>query len=141
MYILNEEKMFYDEADGIGIIINFTTGIYYSLNLIGTAIYRSVVANGLSVYAVIEYLKTCENCPKNIEELVLNFFEDLVEKEVLIKKESQEDIEIEIDIEKKDLREGFEPIFDEYSEVQDLILADPIHEVDPNLGWPSKPNE
>ena len=135
MYILNEEKMFYNEADGIGFIINFTTGIYYSLNLIGTAIYRSVVANGLSVYAVIEYLKTCENCPENIEELVLNFFEGLVEKEVLIKKDSQEDIE------KKDLSEGFEPIFDEYSEVQDLILADPIHEVDPNLGWPSKPNE
>lgn len=141
MYILNEEKMFYDEADGIGIIINFTTGIYYSLNLIGTSIYRNVVIEGNTISDVVNYLKENKNCPENIEELIMNFFEGLVEKEVLIKKEFGKQIEGKINIDEKELSEGFEPIFDEYSEVQDLILADPIHEVDPNLGWPSRPTE
>ena len=47
-YVLNEEKMFADVTDGIAIIINSETGIYYGLNGLGTAVYENLM-NGSSV--------------------------------------------------------------------------------------------
>ena len=32
--------------------------------------------------------------------------------------------------------EGFDFTLDEFAEVQDLLLADPVHEVDVEQGWP-----
>ena len=42
-YVLNEEKMFADVTDGIAIIINSETGIYYGLNGLGTAVYENLM--------------------------------------------------------------------------------------------------
>ena len=32
--------------------------------------------------------------------------------------------------------DGFELTLDEFAEVQDLLLADPVHDVDVDQGWP-----
>ena len=51
-YKLNEEKMFADVTDGIAIIINSETGIYYGLNALGSAVYENLV-NGASVEDIL----------------------------------------------------------------------------------------
>ena len=43
-YQLNEAKMFADVTDGIAIIINAVTGIYYGMNGYGTGIFSSLLA-------------------------------------------------------------------------------------------------
>jgi hypothetical protein len=40
-YKLNEDKMFADIADGVAIIINGETGIYYGMNEFGTSIFEN----------------------------------------------------------------------------------------------------
>lgn len=55
-YVLNEEKMFADVTDGIAIIINSETGIYYGLNGFGTAVYENLM-NGSSVAEILSALK------------------------------------------------------------------------------------
>ena len=42
-YVLNDSKMFADVTDGIAIIINSETGIYYGLNGLGTAVYENLI--------------------------------------------------------------------------------------------------
>ena len=37
-YALNESKMFMDIEDGVAIIINSETGIYYGFNAFGTSV-------------------------------------------------------------------------------------------------------
>ena len=44
MYSFNDKEMFYDVADGLGIVINITTGIYYALNNAGTAVFEQLKA-------------------------------------------------------------------------------------------------
>ena len=56
-YKLNEEKMFADVTDGIAIIINSETGIYYGLNALGSAVYENLV-NGASVEDILTALKS-----------------------------------------------------------------------------------
>ena len=43
-YQLNEAKMFADVTDGIAIIINAVTGIYYGMNGYGTGIFSSLLS-------------------------------------------------------------------------------------------------
>ena len=44
MYKLNEQKMFYDMAEGQAIVINFTTGMYYGTSSLGSAVLDALVA-------------------------------------------------------------------------------------------------
>ena len=47
-YALNEEKMFVDITDGIAIVINSETGIYYGMNTLGTSVFENII-KGISV--------------------------------------------------------------------------------------------
>ena len=38
-YTLNNDKMFVDITDGIAIVINSETGIYYGMNALGTNVF------------------------------------------------------------------------------------------------------
>ena len=52
-YVLNDDRMFADVTDGIAIIINSETGIYYGLNGLGTSVYENLV-NGASVEEILK---------------------------------------------------------------------------------------
>lgn len=138
MYKFNEEKMFYDEADNLGVIINFTNGIYYSLNKIGTTIFNNL-RNGASVANIVQEIKTLSDCPKDIDNKIQDFIKYLTEKEVLVEDNNQKDTDAIID--EKCLDDGFEPKAEEFSEVQDLILADPVVEITEDMGWPTEENK
>ena len=133
MYRFNEQKMFYDSADGMGIVICFTTGVYYSLNAAGTAVFEQLTA-GADPKALAAELAKMEGCPADMENRVLRFAEMLEEKEILVS-DGAPFTPAEA-FPAAAAAEGFDLTADEYHEVQDLILADPIHDVDPNLGWP-----
>ena len=75
-YKLNEMKIFADVTEGIAVLINSDTGIYYGLNGFATNIYENIA----------------------IED---NFVLELKE----------------------------------YNDAQELLLADPIHEVKEETGW------
>lgn len=132
MYKLNEEKMFYDMAEGQAIVINFTSGVYYGTSLLGSAVLDALLA-GASVEAVVSALKELPGCPEDIAASVDTFIQALLEKEILIAAEAAG---AGCAIDAAMAAEGFALTVDEFSEVQDLILADPVHDVDVEQGWP-----
>ncbi len=127
-YQLNENKMFADVTDGIAIIINSETGIYYGMNAFGTQIYENIV-NGVSIEKIWETIKTFGADEENYKA----FIDAMLEKEILISGMNS-DIEINIDenIAKED---NFILELKEYNDAQELLLADPIHEVKEEEGW------
>ncbi len=62
MYEMNKQEIFYDNADGQGIIINSLNGCYYSLNLISTGVFELLCA-GYSPEAIAEALLGLKGCP------------------------------------------------------------------------------
>lgn len=84
-YRLNDEKMFADVTDGIAIIINSETGLYYGLNALGTAVYENLIA-GATVEDILAKLKTFEGIALNIDENYNFFIKNLVEKELIDRK-------------------------------------------------------
>ena len=131
-YALNEEKMFADVTDGIAIIINSETGIYYGMNGLGTAVYENL-ANGASTEAIIASLKSLPGAPADIEERLNSFVASMLENELIIAAaDGNSDVDISADVAKES---EFVLEVSEYNDAQELLLADPIHEVKEEEGW------
>ncbi len=132
-YKLNEEKMFADINDGVAIIINGETGIYYGMNGFGTSVFENVI-NGASTEAILEELKKIPDISPDIETRFNGFIEAIIEKELVIPSDENSDVEVNINAAAA-CEEGFALNFSEYNDAQELLLADPIHEVREETGW------
>lgn len=133
MYKLNEEKMFYDMAEGQAIVINFTTGMYYGTSSLGSVVLDALIA-GCSAESLLAAIESLPGCSGNMAAELDAFIAKLLEKEVIVAIEGEGAAAPVIDA--SVLQDGFALTVDEFAEVQDLILADPVHEVDVEMGWP-----
>ena len=131
MYKLNDEKMFFDMEDGQAIIINSLTGIYYGTSSLASAVLDAVLG-GAGKESLIDRLKELPGCPDDIEESLDAFFDDLEGREILLPDDEEGECPA---FDNSALEDGFDLSIEEFSEVQDLILADPIHEVDLENDW------
>ena len=131
-YKLNDGKMFADITDDIAIIINSETGIYYGMNSFATNVYENIV-NGASVEKVLEAVKALEGAPSTIGENYKMFIDAMADKEILIPAETSDaEVSLNIDFARED---EFALNLKEYNDAQELLLADPIHEVKEEIGW------
>ncbi len=132
MYRINEEKMFFDMADGLAVVINTGTGMYYGTGLLGSAI-LSALAGGVSPAKILNKVKEQEGCPQDFAQKLEEFIGELVSKDILVPGQESGN---EPDLAPEVYEEGFDLALEEYAEIQDLLLADPIHDVDAQMGWP-----
>lgn len=133
MYKINDEKMFYDMADGQAIIINFTTGVYYGSASLGSEIIDRLI-KGYDPALVLSAVKAAPGCPADIEDTFSAFIKALLDKEIIAAGDTVPGGDEPIGAEA--LIDGFAFTVDEFADVQDLLMADPVHDVDIDMGWP-----
>ena len=132
MYKLNESKMFADVTNNVAIIINSETGIYYAINNCGSVVFQSIL-DGCSKQSILEVLKKFANCPSDIDQKLNIFIDELLQKEIIVEGEtSDNNPTFDEDVIIKD---NFEMKVSEYADAQEMLLADPIHDVDEEEGW------
>lgn len=132
-YQLNDAKMFADVTEGLAIFINSATGIYYGMNGFATVIYENLM-EGASLSDVSDAIKAMPGVPEDYEAALESFIGSLLEYEILLPKDEVSSKEVVIDpaVARAD---NFVPVCTEYQDVQELLFADPIHEVDAEEGW------
>ena len=131
-YVLNESKMFADITDGIAIIINSETGIYYGMNSFATNVYENIVA-GVSIEKIKAAIEKISDLPADFEENFKMFIDAMIEKEILVEgADGGAEADINVDLAKED---NYALELKEYNDAQELLLADPIHEVKEETGW------
>jgi hypothetical protein len=132
MYEVNK-KMFCDIADDFAIVIDSDTGIYYGINNFGTSVFENLI-KGSTVADVLDELNKIPGVPADIEQRLTTFIEKLREKKIIVDngKTAKNEISINPELAIKD-----EFIFEVtgYADAQELLLADPIHDVEEALGW------
>lgn len=131
-YVLNDSKMFSDIADGIAIVINSETGIYFGMNGLGTAVFDSLMS-GASTEAVLAALKAIPGAPDNMGERLDAFVDMLKGFEIIIPGgDGTAQAELAANSAEED---EFNLQVVAYDDAQELLLADPIHEVKEDTGW------
>ena len=133
MFRLNDEKMFYDMAEGQAIIINFTSGMYYGTSSLGSVVLDALLA-GASTQSILAKVQALPGCPEDMAQQMEAFIAALLEKEIIVAAEGEGTEAGAVD--PAALQDGFVLTVDEFAEVQDLILADPVHDVNVEMGWP-----
>lgn len=132
MYKLNESKMFADVTNNVAIIINSETGIYYAINNCGSVVFQAIL-DGCSKQSIIESLKKIANCPADIEQKLNTFIDELSKREIII--EGEQSSNAPAFDEAVITKDNFEMKVSEYADAQEMLLADPIHDVDEEEGW------
>lgn len=123
--------MFSDIADGVAIVINSETGIYYGMNSFGTHIFENIL-NGVDTFDILKVLATFPGAPDDMEARLNEFVEILKDKGLILQGEAQGNPNLDSLLAQHD---NFVLEVKEYNDAQELLLADPIHEVKEDSGW------
>ena len=137
---VNTPTVTHETIDGEAVIINLDSGNYYSLVDVGSFIWglvdKGASASELQNLVLQSYQGTAMDVDRGVQELL-----DQLQQENLI---VPVDGPGALDLDLEPSSNGHEkpsfnpPSLHKYSDMQELLLLDPIHDVD-DAGWP-KPN-
>ena len=142
-YRIEASRFYYDYADGLAIIIDSATGTYYGMNVLGSAVFDQLV-KGSAPVAILEQLLLLVDCgmpgrSSDVEEAFTDFFSKVRDFGFLLAEEKQG--KPAEPFEEKAIADGFFLELKEFAEIQEILLADPIHDVQSDFGWPFLKNE
>lgn len=143
-YKINSAQIIHEIIDGEAIIIHLGKGYYYSLDKTGTTIWN-LIAQETSWKQLVQNLSEQFSCePPSVEETITEFIRELREEELILSQESADQVDNSLFAKKamtNDAENGhfaFEkPILQKFTDMQDFLLVDPIHEVN-ETGWPHR---
>lgn len=136
---VNKPDVMHETIDGEVIAINLVSGNYYSFRGTGAQIWALVDDSGAqSVEEIAEALAYRFGSPRSeIEDAVTRFLEDLAEEGLVAGAEAPDEARREPAEPPNGVPKlPFElPRVEKYTDMQDLVLLDPVHQVD-DTGWP-----
>jgi hypothetical protein len=140
-FVLRRPMIISDIIDGEVVIVNMDTGAYYSLDGSGAVAWQAL-ERGLSVTQIVADLEhSFVSTPDDIHEVVEQFVRQLWTETLIVPDDHPEAAAPPNSPAQPADRIPFQPpVLHRYDDMQDLILLDPIHEVD-ETGWPARPGE
>jgi hypothetical protein len=138
-YSINRDKIIFEKFDDEIVLINLENGNYFSIRQVAQIIWE-LIEKGLDRSSVISTIAKIYNTTfDKIEDDLTEFIEELLKESLINLTESTNknfDSIVRCETFEKQNMPYSKPVIEIYSEMQDLILLDPIHEVD-DTGWPN----
>jgi len=133
---INSPKVIHETIDGETVIVNLDSGNYYSLDSLGADIWDAI-GKGIPVDYIIGDISCRYNGEREeVDRTIRQFIDELLQEALISPLEGGGDRH-EPPTEIADGHPPFKaPTLQKYSDMQDLLLLDPIHEVD-DTGWPN----
>lgn len=135
---VNTPNVVHETIDGEAILLDLNTGNYFSLDGVGAVVWDFIDKHGNWPKA-LEIMKSANaGQEESVAEVVTNFVEQLCTEKLLVPLDDQssDDVTSEIEAQLAAVASNFASLrVNKYSDMQDLLLLDPIHEVD-EKGWP-----
>jgi len=135
-YRVDTENIMHETIDGEVVIVNLETGTYYAFDGTGELIWDLLSGDGASVEQLVD--AACASYLGSTEDIsagVTRFFNTLQKEQMLVVADSVANTapavvdraaEVEFELPKLNI----------YTDMEALLLADPIHEVESD-GWPN----
>lgn len=138
-YKINQPKVINEVIEGETIIIDLESGHYYSLDSLGTEVWERLENSKPVKQIVSEFTSRFMSNGETIEKGVQAFIDRLLDESLIVKNGTQPDApdeKVEASSTPKDLPQFSPPQIQKFDDMQGLLLADPIHDVDES-GWPN----
>jgi coenzyme PQQ synthesis protein D (PqqD) len=135
-YKVEQHKVTAEVIDNEVIIIHFDTGNYYTVAKVGAYVWdllgRQVAVEDLLDVVVIAYP---DAPPETVRSQVKQFIAELAAEDLITPCASHETTTGGVPSPLPDRSSYETPVLEKYTDMQALLLIDPIHEVD-DRGWP-----
>ena len=133
-YLLNSMNVVCDTIDGEVLAIRSDNGAYYSMRGPSASAWVAIVS-GTPLDDAAQVVAAHHGADADTVHTDLGAFAELLSSELLVVASSGGDATIELPTETLGLP-WETPVFEKFTDMEDLLLFDPIHEVDVT-GWPS----
>jgi len=131
---INDPNIVTDTFGDEAVLVNLDSGIYYSLRESASQIWFRII-NGYSADEIIqEFIELYDADKTDIEILVEKFIAELVENNLILISDSESVKKMALNFDTPKLNLHI-PILETYSDMQEILLLDPVHDVDKE-GWP-----
>jgi hypothetical protein len=128
---INAPNVIFDESEGVIVIINLVTGHYFRLSEASAMLWKLLLLTPTEE----DLASSCTN-----PEIFLNEWSAILEvlsaNELIVVEPT--DVGLASTVPSWEFQ-GF--ALESFTDLEDILALDPIHEVDPGLGWPHARNE
>lgn len=133
---VNSPNVIYETIEGEVILIDLKTGTYYSLRKVGAAIWQGIVAGADGEQIAQELRRRYQASDEQTNAAVTSLVGELERESLIVDDSEGKPAELPISEDSDGQRLPFEPpSLEKHTDMQDLILIDPVHEVGAE-GWP-----
>lgn len=129
---LNKSAAIFDIIDGDIVIINLINGNYYNLTGSGAHLWKLIVSTTTSNELTDSLTASFEVDEKQAEKDIAIFLAQLEKESLIIKSDINQNIKPQSKNTSSNRKSYQAPILETFSDMQDFLLVDPIHEVDEN---------
>ena len=139
---INTPTVVSESFDDEVVIINLDNGNYYSTNETAAVIWELIDQGVLPEEIIREINQRYAGDPEEIGKTVRSFLTELREENLIVPDESERTGVIDAlnpppdIVPEKDEPEFAAPVLQVYNDMKELLLLDPVHEVD-ETGWPN----
>jgi hypothetical protein len=136
-FSVNQRDVIFETIDGEVLILNLKTGVYYSAEGTAAEVWEKMTGR-MSLHQIVEELSTTyEVASAEVEGAVLSFVNELLAEELILDGAAAASNGERPPLDTHQGRAVYNPpSLKKYTDMQELLLLDPIHEVDEAAGWP-----
>jgi hypothetical protein len=139
-YSINHSKIVFEKFDDEVVLINLDNGNYFSILEVAGIVW-GLIDKGFNREEAAKLLSELFGTPEAELEIDIQLFiEQLVSEELISISSIDSHTTVEAISVQTSGKVYAKPVLEVYSDMQDLILLDPIHEVD-ETGWPNVKKE
>lgn len=140
-YRVNSPKVVHETIDGEVVVVNLDKGDYYSFLATGADIWESLIQGKPTDRVLEDILDRYEGEPGQIQTSIQEFLDKLQHEELIVPDASDASSDpsssAAIANSVPQQKQLFEiPTLQKYTDMEELLALDPIHEVD-EMGWPN----
>ena len=134
---LNQPDVIQETVDGETLIVHTRSGAYYNLEGCGTLVWNSLLA-GRSIAEVEDLFDSSDEAGQSpIRSGIGAFVEALLAEQLILPAPEDSNSSREIPAGSQSPKPAFvAPDLRKFTDMEELLLVDPIHEVNPEAGWP-----
>lgn len=137
---VNSPQIVCESIDGEVVIVNLEKGYYYSLLKMGAGVWSGIERQIDHQSIIEEMTQTYDGSVEEIAAAINEFVDQLQHEELIVELASlpAHPSTTSATIAEATNKPRFEkPVLEKFTDMEDLLLLDPIHEVDVEAGWPS----
>lgn len=141
-YEANSPRVLGETIDSETLLIDSRTGVYFALNVTGSQIWAAFISQPATIDAVAtEFARLYDLAPDVARNDVAATVSAMREHELLREAPAMAVSQTPTRASMPVVDRTYEPSsIERFDDLEDLLLLDPIHDVDPDRGWPTARN-